>query len=214
MPFAMIHLNIALNILKSTDIIKKPEDFILGAVAPDSIHFRNEYTSKMKFNSHLCLGTEQWGQITNNREWEENVIQFLRKEKNIENADFLYGYCCHILADIQNNRKVWQPFKERIKNSKIPGVGKKYHQESNDIDYEIFKLPSQNEIWELLSKGDSYEIPNVTRKYEILKMRESLLFEQFTNRTDADISQNEYVKLPDMIKFIEKESEYIMKLLF
>lgn len=35
----MTHLHIAYNILSNTPQIKKPCDFMLGAIAPDSVHF-------------------------------------------------------------------------------------------------------------------------------------------------------------------------------
>ncbi len=69
MPFAMTHLYIAHNIINKTPYLKKPNDFMLGALAPDSVHFRNNYVSDMKFNSHLCIGNEKWGSVTNNEEW-------------------------------------------------------------------------------------------------------------------------------------------------
>jgi len=48
MPFAMTHLYIAYNILSNTQQIKKPCDFLLGAIAPDSVHFRENYNSDIK----------------------------------------------------------------------------------------------------------------------------------------------------------------------
>lgn len=210
----MVHLNIALNIINSTKQIKSPPDFMLGAVAPDSVHFREGYSSDMKFNSHLCVGDEKWGQVTNNDEWQKNVFKFLNENRNSNNEDFLLGYCCHILADIQNNKIVWMPFKESIKDNKTPGISKKYHQESNAIDYELYKSSSHKLIWKLLSDANIYEFPNITRISEIEDMRESLLDKQFSNRIDDDITKNEYVKLSRMETFISEESKYIKEILF
>lgn len=41
----MTHLCIAYEVLSSIPQLKKPCDFLLGALAPDSVHFRNNYES-------------------------------------------------------------------------------------------------------------------------------------------------------------------------
>jgi len=106
MPFPITHLCIAYEILSNTPQIKEPCDFLLGAITPDSVQFRNNFKPNMKKISHLCVGDEEWGKVTNNIEWQENVLGFFERNKNIEKVDFIYGYCTHVLADIQNNRKV------------------------------------------------------------------------------------------------------------
>jgi len=113
MPYPMTHLCIAYNILNNTPQIKEPCDFLLGAIAPDSVHFRDNYESNMKKVSHLTVGDEKWGEVTNNEEWLENILIFLQesKYKYKNEVDFIYGYCCHIIADIQNNKKLWTPFR-------------------------------------------------------------------------------------------------------
>ncbi|WP_273321072.1 zinc dependent phospholipase C family protein [Vallitalea guaymasensis] len=212
MPFAMTHLYIAYNIIQQTPQIKKPNDFLLGAIAPDSVHFRNNYDSDMKFNSHLCIGNEKWGRVTNNDEWIDNVLRFLKENKDSQNADFIYGYCCHILADIQNNIKVWTPFRE--KNNLEKGVCSIYHQESYAIDYELYLLPQRKVIWTMLEDATAFDIPDIVRAVEINQMKQSLIKEQFENRESIDISTNEYVTLSVMQKFIDEESKYIKIMLY
>lgn len=58
MPFSMTHLCIAYNILSNTTQVKNPYDFMLGALALDSVHFADNYNSDMKKKSHLCVGDE------------------------------------------------------------------------------------------------------------------------------------------------------------
>lgn len=83
MPFAMTHLYITYNILRNTTQIKKPCDFMLGALTPDSVHFVDNYNSDMKKKSHLCVGDEKWGRTTNNQEWLKNALDFLHENKNV-----------------------------------------------------------------------------------------------------------------------------------
>lgn len=214
MPFAMTHLYIAYNIIKKTTQIKKPNAFMLGAIAPDSVHFRNNYDSDMKFNSHLCVGNEKWGRVTNNDEWIENVLFFLQENKQSQNVDFIYGYCSHILADIQNNIKVWMPFREKIRGKLKKGIGSMYHQESYVIDYELYLHPQRKVIWKMLENSTAFDISNIVKEVEINQMKQSILQEQFANRESIDVSTNQYVTLSSIQKFIREESGYIKNILF
>jgi len=214
MPFAMTHLYIAYNILSNTPEIKKPCDFLLGALAPDSVHLRNNYNSDMKKKSHLCVGDEKWGRLTNNEEWIKNVLAFLHKNDHMENVDFIYGYCSHILADIQNNIKIWTPFLLENKENLEKGMGSIYHEESYAMDYELYLLnPQQKVIWEMLEDAIGYDIPNVVVGDEINKMKHAILHSQFLDRESVDISMNKYVTLSCMQEFISVESQYIKNLL-
>lgn len=215
MPFAMTHLYIAYNILSNTPQIKKPCDFMLGALAPDSVHFRDNYDSDMKKKSHLCVGDEKWGRVTNNEEWLKNVLAFLQEHKHMENADFIYGYCSHILADIQNNIKIWTPFLIENRESLEKGLGSVYHQESYNLDYALYLMkPQRKVIWEMLEKAAGYDIPNVVVGEEVNKMKHHILHNQFLNREYVDVSSNKYAAISVIEEFISVESQYIKDLLY
>lgn len=214
MPFAMTHLYIAYNIISKTPYLKKPNDFMLGALAPDSVHFRNNYVSDMKFNSHLCIGNEKWGSVTNNEEWLKNVLSFLDEHKKSEDADFIYGYCCHILADIQNNKKIWTPFIKENRDKFKKGFGSKYHEESFIIDYELYLLPQRRLIWKMLENSTAFDVLNIVKEVEINQMKQSILQDQFANRKSEDVSMNQYVTLSNIQNFIRTESVYIKNILF
>ncbi|GKX30893.1 hypothetical protein SH1V18_33730 [Vallitalea longa] len=212
MPFAMTHLLIAHNIIKDTPQIKNPNDFMLGSVAPDSVHNRSNYDSDMKFKSHLCVGNEKWGRVTNNDEWAKNVLAFLDKNRNANNKDFIYGYCCHILADIQNNIKIWTPFRKSIEGNSEKG--NMYHEESYIIDYELYLHPERKKIWEYLEKSTAYDINDIVKESEINLMKQRILGESYVDRESIDVSENEYVTLPNIIEFISEESKYIKNILY
>ncbi|MEA4963746.1 zinc dependent phospholipase C family protein [Lutispora sp.] len=215
MPFAMTHLYIAYNILSNTPQIKKPCDFMIGALAPDSVHFRDNYNSSMKKKSNLCVGDEKWGRFTNNQEWLENVLAFLQKNKHMEEADFIYGYCSHILADIQNNIKIWTPFLLKNREALEKGIGSIYHEESCAMDYALYLLnPRQKEMWEVLEDSVGYDIPNVVVADEINKMKQSVLHSQFLDKEYVDISLNKYVTFSSIQEFITIESQHIKNLLY
>ncbi len=95
MPFQMTHLHIAKNIQRLfSKAIKDLSQFYLGSVAPDAVHNRAGYVSDFKKASHLCVGDERWGMLTNNDEWIDHVTEFLYEKRNSEHYDFVLGYCC------------------------------------------------------------------------------------------------------------------------
>ena len=216
MPFVMTHLYIAYDIINTTSQIKNPSDFLLGAIAPDAVHFRKSYESDMKKASHLCVGEERWGWISNNEEWTENVFAFLDRNSSNANTDFIHGYCSHILADIQNNIKIWTPFKDSEQDALKDGMGSTlYHKEAKAVDYLLFLRDQRRKtIWSLLKKASGHDIENVAFKVEIEAMRDSILNEQYDNRPIADDSEHRYNTLSGMIQFIEEESKYIKELLY
>ncbi len=214
MPYSMIHVNIALKILEANNEIKNPGDFLLGALAPDAVHYRDNYDSDMKYKSHFCIGDEKWGSITNNDEWEKEILKKFKREINDDNSDFIYGYCSHVLADVQNNRKVFLPFMAAIKNKKTPGFRQQYYDESVALDFELYNRSNQKLIKDLLSKSRAYEIAGIILPSEIKDLKDDFLEERFRGRELEDTSNHEYVTLEGMQKFIEEESQHIIDLLF
>ncbi len=107
---------------------------MLGEIAPDAVHFTENYMSEMKKISYLCVGDEKWGRIIDNEAWLKNLLPFLNENKNSEEIDFIYGYCSHVLADIQNNIKIWTPFLLENKERLEKGLGSIYHKESYAVD--------------------------------------------------------------------------------
>lgn len=51
MPFTMIHLHVAMRAAGSKT--EKKEEFLLGSIAPDAVHYLPDYTSSYKCRSHL-----------------------------------------------------------------------------------------------------------------------------------------------------------------
>lgn len=213
MSHTMIHLKVAMNIVNSIDKITNKADFILGSMSPDAVHFRESYESTMKRNSHLCLGEERWGSITNNDEWSCNILRYMSECKDKSNRDFLLGYYCHILTDVQNNKNVWMPYREKaFKDTAFDG-GKKYSQESFNLDYALYLEEDTKDIMNLLAEGEAYSIADIITKDEIELMRLDTIEKRYIDRENIDISNHEYVTMDSMKKFIKNESEYIKNLI-
>lgn len=207
MAFPIAHLWIAYNILNSTDKIKKPEDFMLGAIAPDSVHYRDNYDSSMKKISHLCVGNEKWGEVTNNREWTDHVLEFLNENMNKDITDFVYGYCCHILADIQNNIKIWIPFRSSNTYTFDKWGTSGYHEEARKVDFELSRLYEEKAaVWKLLEKSKGYDIPEIVKAKDINAIRDSILYNQYKDVEHVDLSNHQFITIQSMMDFITNES--------
>jgi hypothetical protein len=215
MSFAMIHLAVANKLFEKTNRIEKEADFYLGSIAPDFIHIRENYKSEMKKRSHLCVGEQAWGRITNNEAWTENALAFLDENIIADNRDFLYGYAVHVLTDIENNKKIWMPFYGENKELLQQGVASQYHSESADIDLELFhRFADRPYIWEQLARAKAFDVGQVITACEIEEMREVFLVERYQNRFRGDITKNEYETLTGTEQFIETASEGIREILY
>ena len=61
MSYQMTHLEVAYRLLDKYKWIEVRPDFLLGAIAPDAVHFHEEYYTKLKEQSHLWDCGPRWG---------------------------------------------------------------------------------------------------------------------------------------------------------
>jgi hypothetical protein len=212
MPFQMTHLYIAKNIYQRfPETIKDVSQFYLGSVAPDAVHNRAGYISENKKASHLCVGDEGWGMITNNDEWIESVLGFLDKNKGSNNYSFILGYSCHVLSDIYNNIAVWTPFRLKYPNELSKGYGGLYHQESRKVDIELALRNRNNEdFWVHLEKAKSASVDDIIYADEIDKHKENILCNWYKDKEHQDTSSNKIVTIESMMNFVEDAANFII----
>jgi len=216
MAFTMAHLYIAKNIYeKIPDIIKIKDlsQFYLGTIAPDAVHNRADYISDYKRASHLCVGDEPWGMVTNNDEWIANVLNFFCKNKNSDNFDFISGYCVHILTDIYNNIAVWIPFKQKYQYKPGKGYGNLYHQESETVDIELaLKHENKKDFWIYLEKAKPINLDNLDNIIfadDIEKQKENILYYWYKNQKHQDIASNKIITIESNIKFVKDATVFV-----
>jgi hypothetical protein len=212
MPFQMTHLHIAKNIYQRfPETIKDLSQFYLGNIAPDAVHNRAGYISDYKKASHLCVGDERWGMLTNNDEWIESVLAYLYKNKSSDNYNFILGYCCHVLSDIYNNIAVWTPFRLEHPNELAKGYGGLYHQESGKVEIEL-ALRGENKVnfWVHLERAKSTSLGDIIFAEEIEKHKENILYNWYKNKEHPDISSNKLVTIESTMNFVEDATNFIV----
>ena len=212
MPFQMTHLHIAKNIHNLfPETTKDLSQFYLGTVAPDAVHNRAGYISDYKKASHLCVGDERWGMLTNNDEWIESVLEFLYKNKNSDNYNFILGYSCHVLSDIYNNIAVWTPFRLKYPDELTKGYGGLYHQESEKVEIELaLREENKDNFWVHLEKAKSTSLNDIIFAEEIEKHKENILYNWYKDKEHQDISSNKLVTIESTMNFVEDATNFIV----
>jgi hypothetical protein len=211
MPFAMSHLCIALNILNRSVEISNPSNFMLGCLAPDSIHFRPDYKSYMKKITHLCVGDEKWGEISNNSEWIENIMSLHAKYKGSEYRDFAFGYCAHILSDISWNKLYWIPYRLAHANE-IWTNGSAMHRDCNEFDLKLFEnCKDIKDIWTYLDNAKAIDLPDLVTSEEIDKMRMHLMNMRYQERKSDPSYMGEQVTFNNILDFIDSEPDKVLE---
>jgi len=214
----MVHLCIAKELLDTHPDIKDKPAFLLGSVAPDAVHHRNGFSGDDKRKSHLCVGSEKWGEIVNNDEWMDYVLTFFNKYKNSNTGfDFLLGYISHILADKSGNIKIWTPFRkinmDNIK--KLPNLwGSDYHKEAHEIDTRLFQRIRDNSlIWDNFGKSKGIDFLDMVSAEELNKMITGIP-RQYTDLEPDSSFVFRFITPDIMDKFINDTAAEINGLLF
>jgi len=215
MPFPMTHLIIAdnLSVIFSKHIKNLPQ-FYLGNIAPNSVHNRNNYISDYKKDSHLCVGDQKWGMITNNDEWKNNVINFLSNHKNSENYDFIVGYCCHILSDIYQNIALFIPFKQKYADEIEKGIFNLVIRETNMIDIELALTHKKRSFyWLNIKQSTGVDLTDIIYASEIEKQKDNILNKWYKGKERQDLTANKFVTIESITEFIKEAVGFVVPVL-
>ena len=211
MAYSMIHLEVAYRLLNKWNWIKNPGDFLVGAVAPDAVHFCENYQIQMKEKSHIWDCGPRWGITEDPDKWESNAMHFWEENKSADNRDFIAGYCVHILTDIQNDIKIWRPFRQmNLEGTNVEEVYHIYGKEASESDQWLYQTnPHSSHIMELLENGRVYSIENCIGKEEIEKLIQYMLTEEYVKKETYDISGFRYCNDKVILGFIEECTEWL-----
>jgi len=216
MPFPMIHLHIANKIATlHPELIKSLPQFYLGTLAPDSVHFREEFIANDKKVTHLCVSDENWGEVTNNDEWIESVLAFLNEHKGSENACFALGYAVHILSDVYNNIYVWTPYRLRaeVEMNISKYYGSDYHKDAAIVDFRLAdEFTQREEVWDSLGKSKAITIRDIVFAKDIEKIRDNILYVQYNNQS-IDIVETQTFTYENALNQIQNTTKFISEFL-
>lgn len=215
MSYPMVHLKTAYGVLVRSEKggIEKLGDFLLGSVAPDAVHFHSEYDVSLKEKSHLWKFGPRWGVTLDSEGWLAAIRKFWRENRNVENRDFMAGYCVHLLTDWENDRYIWTPFREKMmRNGELEEVYGQYAAEARGADRWLYQSDQDSErIWQLLEQGQVYGVEGHILKEDLARQKQSLLWEQFSGNAIYDIERNQICTREITETFVEKSVERILR---
>lgn len=204
----MIHMEIAYRLLKNLPQIESPAEFILGSVAPDSVHMSPNYDVSKKVISHMFERCGSWSDTQDYVRWKTNINGVFEniylKSESREYRDFVLGLCVHCLTDYWNDIKIWK----RLQSEYVPPMEfevfrKAYYPEAQGIDQWLYQNSKNTKtIREMLMKAKVFDVNELVVKDNIEKQRSHLLNVQYDVET-MDISNYQFISAKDIAEFID-----------
>ncbi|MDE5866821.1 MAG: hypothetical protein K2H31_09515 [Lachnospiraceae bacterium] len=208
MAFQMIHMEIAYRLLEQISQIENAAEFILGSVAPDSVHMNPHFEIGMKVQSHMFEGCGKWSDTQDYVRWRSNIENVLHKYtdtgKSTVYRDFVFGLCVHCLTDYWNDIKIWRNLqKEYIPPMEFTEFREAYYPEARGIDLWLHQNGKNTKsIMEMLDRSVAFDIVGLVNKDDIEKQKEHLLNVQY-NVDTVDISKYRFLSADFLEDFIE-----------
>lgn len=210
----MTHMVIAHKLIEKLGIDEAKEEFILGSVAPDSVHFSDDYLPK-KIHSHIFENCGPWGDTQDYDNWIVNIKEFWNRyvvnETNQTKKAFLLGIVIHCLTDYWNDLLIWRALQRKmIPPMNIDEFKEAYYPESFRIDRWLYQnVESAGEIMSLLHDSKVFDFEDYVRAVEISKMKEHLINVQYNLPESIDVSGHKFYSADMMRRFIEEVPERI-----
>jgi len=197
-----------------------PEQFILGSISPDAVHFRTEFQDATKALigpakkvTHLCpISDEKWGTTTDIDGWMACVKTFLRANPNNPLA---MGYAVHVLTDIANHTGPWNEFITNYPVEAAKEYASDYYLDLRNIDWQIYReIFNDSEIQKLLQNSTPQDMPGLVTAAEILADRNSLLYTSYTDAPESvDTSNCFYITYEQTLDFIDKAADFCVRIM-
>lgn len=193
MPFPTIHLLVAEEVAHRTGLGLSGR-CLLGAIAPDAVHMRKNFTRADKYRSHLRSqdGQESWPEAL-------KLLEGNRRDP------FVTGYALHVLTDC-----LWigGPWRDFAKN--LPGgmpkeeIKKIYYRDMNHIDNWLFRQAGSRRLWDALMKAPPTAFPQYVTLGEVSAWRR----DRYLHLIDAQRSQPAgYITLDIARRFITEAGQ-------
>lgn len=214
MAYQMIHMEIAYRLLNVLVDITHPAEFILGSVAPDSVHMNPDFEMGRKVKSHLFEGCGEWGDTRDYERWSHNIGEMFAKAWTMKGRtdyrDFVLGMCVHCLTDYWNDLNIWRRLQREYIPLMSPGEFKDaYYPEARGIDIWLYQNSKNTKaIIKLLSEASAFDVEGMVNREDMEKQRWHLLNVQYHVPT-VDISRYRFLSADFLENFIESAVNHI-----
>lgn len=219
MAFQMVHMEIAYRLMERLEIEHGREAFLLGCVAPDSVHFRFPYKVEDKIHTHLFEDCGPWGDTQDYERWIENMKAFWekygRKEQDVSRKSFLLGIYVHCLTDYCNDKLIWRT----LQNKFIPPMTdaefkNAFYREAQQVDKWLFQNSEHTEeICRLLRNSTEFDLDGYLLAQDIRKMKTHLLENQYHFTEKVIVDGFKYYQAERLLGFVDEVTDYIVHFL-
>jgi hypothetical protein len=169
----MIHLAAAVQLGLHDECFVSP-DFLLGSIAPDSIHMRPGSSRDDKELVHLVPLGERFAP---DEAIHDLVLSY--QDQGAALAHFALGYAAHILTDMLWMRQVVDTFNARIPPQILADRQQHrdlYYGETDQVDFNLYHQASwRPEIWRKLAEAAAPDFPPWLSSSEIDQWRSRTL---------------------------------------
>jgi len=219
MAYQMIHLEVAYRLLKQINAVENEAQFILGSVAPDSVHMNPEYEVSDKVKSHLFEGCGPWGDTKDYDRWIENILNFWNEYKILpkgsDKRDFALGITVHCLTDYCNDLDIWRKLQKPYLDSGVMTMEEfreDFYPEAKGIDQWLYANSNNTEeVMRLLEKGIPMEVSDLLKPEDEAKMIANLTRVQYANAKATAVSGYKYITVPFIQDFLNNTVDFILK---
>ena len=152
MAHPIMHLLIADKIYSNkSSNIQSYGDFLLGSIAPDAVHEKEDYTREIKDISHYRF--DKNSDIS-------HFDTFMEAYATHENCDFVLGYLVHLLSDMLWYHMVRVPFKEDFLSAPSQNMSKNqaYYADCEQITQVLFEEKNVARIIEGLGESSAFTL--------------------------------------------------------
>ena len=204
----MMHLLIADEIYtEKSSSIHSYGDFLLGSIAPDAVHVKENYTREIKDISHYKFDSKSHISYFDT---------FFDEYYTSENKDFVVGYLVHLLSDMIWYHSVRVPFKEEFQKAPLQNMSmnEAYYADCEQIEQLMYFEKNASRIIETINRGQAYSVEGLIDAEDVKAWKEKLIFD-YNNRKNIS-SQTKYISeqhIRDYIENCAKEcTEYLSRL--
>lgn len=179
----MMHLLIADRIYTEKIIpICSYADFLLGSIAPDAVHVKENYKREVKNISHYRFDSKSHISYFDG---------FIPKFQTSNNRDFVLGYLVHLLSDMIWYHFVRVPFKDAFWQAPIQNMSmnEAYYADCDQIEQLMFREKSAPRIIEAIKRGNAYSLEGMIDAEDVEAWKEKLIL-AYDNKKDILVRTN------------------------
>ncbi|AEI39726.1 zinc dependent phospholipase C family protein [Paenibacillus mucilaginosus] len=163
MPYPMVHFAIASELC----LCMPTPSFLIGSIAPDAIHVRENVTRKDKGITHFVY-EDKFPSI---EVLKGKCLYYLSLLDDVDWKNYILGYFAHIYADIRWTETVFMNFEQEYQGEK-DDIRKTYNKESNQVEFDLMREEWTDDVLKKLHIAAAYTIEPLLTQIEVNQYRD------------------------------------------